>query len=149
MKLQAYLTFENALEASHYYEALFDARLVFRQPGNPAVVARLGIKDRAPEDITLHGILLIAGNTLTFADNFVFPKAENAAFLLTVPMDDQKELAALEALWEKVAADSSTEVLEDYQPQDFGGKEGFLKDKYGIRWHFVAEPDLATMKQEH
>lgn len=146
LNLQPYLIFENSLEAFEYYKKVFGAKLLFRQPGNPMIAEHFGITDRAPETITLHGLMLLAGHQFSFADNFAFGKPENMAFLLTSHLDNKQETAELETLWEKVSAHSSVKVLSEYKMQSFGGKEGFLTDQFGIRWHFVAEPDLSSIK---
>jgi PhnB protein len=144
--IQPYLVFENSLAASRYYEEVFGAKVIFRLPGNPGVAAHFGITDRKPEDITVHGAMILAGHQIAFADNFAFGTPANAAFLLTSHLKNADETAELEALWAKVSQHDSVNILEEYKLQAFGGKEGFLLDQFGIRWHFVAEPDFSEVK---
>lgn len=132
-KLYPYITFANAKEALQYYQDVFGATDVFRQPVSSDQAEYYGLLDDNLENTTFHGGFSIAGTQIMCSDAFMADPQPSSliSILLDFDGDDPQEA---QDLFDHVAQSDTVRVTLPYSTQSFGGKMGQFVDHYGITW---------------
>lgn len=139
-KLMNNMKFDNALKAMEYYERVFGAKILGRNPMTKEMAEQMNFEGNLDET-TIHGYFTILDNMIMCADNFdgetVFSDQHN--MMIDFNTDDAEEMKNLDAIYNSTSSDEQTEVILPLAEQFWGGKMAIIKDAYGITWMFHAQ----------
>lgn len=135
-KLYPYITFTNAKEALTYYQEIFGATDVFREPVSEDQAEYYGLLDTNLTDTTFHGGFSVAGTQVLCSDAFMADPQPSSiiSILLDFDEDDADDVRTAQDLFKKVTDSETVRVTLPYSTQTFGGKMAQFVDRYGITW---------------